>query len=845
MLFAAGVRLGPYEIVTPVGAGGMGEVYRGRDTRLDRTVAIKVLPSEAPAPEWLERFRREARAISRLMHPHICALHDVGEHNGVAFLVMEYLEGQTLAERLEKGALPLEQVLDFGAQIADALDRAHREGVVHRDLKPTNIMLTRDGVKLLDFGLAKLVETARSSPLSVVTATKELTEDGKLVGSVPYMAPEQAEGHEADARTDVFALGVTLYEMSTGRRPFRGESTASLIVAIMTSEPAPVSSLRPLAPPRLERVVGRCLAKDPEARWQSARDLAAELRWIAEEPASTRPAVGEKQKRRPLPMVGVLAAVAAAGAAASVLGLRPRTPIPSFHRMTFRRGTVSSARFAPDGQTIVYSAAWESRPYELFQTREGSVEYRPLGLSGARILSISRGGEMALLLDHQTFLARPGTVARVPLAGGVPRELLENVIDADWTPDGSLAVLVSRGDMRVVEFPQGTKVYESRERLRFLRVSPRGDQLAFIEGVFAKGDVVLLDRSGRKRVLSRGWAPALGLAWSPGGDEVWFTGARGDDVPSLHAVSLSGGERVLARAPDPILVQDVSREGRVLLTNLSSRDWIICLPPGETKESDLGWLDASGLEALSRDGRTLVFGETHLGGGASGAIYIRKTDGSPAVRLADGYPEDLSPDGKWILGRPTKDAHEWVLVPTGPGSIRRLPRGRLTHLYEADFLPDGRRIVFAASEEGHGTRAYVQDVEGGEPRAISPEGIWTTGLPTPDGRFVPGSSGGHHSLYPVDGGEPRPLPVLKSDDIPLQWSGDGHFLYVRRGRTVPAETERVDMETGRREHWKTLMPSDPLGVEAIDTILITPDGRSYCYDPSGILTDLYVAEGVK
>ena len=288
MRFASGARLGPFEILAPLGAGGMGEVYRARDTRLDRTVAIKLLPGElvnAPGRR-VERFRHEARAIARITHPNICTLHDVGEDGSAIFLVMEYVDGATLARRLEDGPLPLPLALRIAIQIADALDHAHRHGVVHRDLKPANIMLTRDSVKLLDFGLAKLKERDEQVPIEATTSER-LTEADTIVGTVPYMAPEQIEGHEVDARTDIFSFGVVLYEMVGGRRPFAGDSRASLMAAIVAADPPPLSSLQAQAPASLERLILRCLAKDPDDRWQTTRDLAAELRWIAEAGSGT------------------------------------------------------------------------------------------------------------------------------------------------------------------------------------------------------------------------------------------------------------------------------------------------------------------------------------------------------------------------------------------------------------------------------------------------------------------------------------------------------------------------------------------------------------------------------
>src|SRR5215471_1464837 len=285
MTLAAGSRLGPYEVLAPAGAGGMGEVYRARDTRLERTVAVKVLPPHLSAsPEARQRFEREAKTISQLSHPHICALYDVGNQDGLEYLVMEFLEGETLAERLLKGPLPVDQTLRYGMEIADALDKAHRQGIVHRDLKPGNVMLTKSGVKLLDFGLAKAVQPASavSALTSLPTEGPALTAEGTILGTFQYMAPEQLEGRETDARTDIFAFGAVLYEMATGRKAFSGRSRASLIGAILKDEPPPISAIEPMTPPALDRVVKTCLAKDPEDRWQSAHDIKSELAWIAQ-----------------------------------------------------------------------------------------------------------------------------------------------------------------------------------------------------------------------------------------------------------------------------------------------------------------------------------------------------------------------------------------------------------------------------------------------------------------------------------------------------------------------------------------------------------------------------------
>jgi serine/threonine protein kinase len=486
MTFSAGTRVGPYEIRAPIGSGGMGEVYHARDPRLQRSVAIKILSSSRGAgPAELDRFQREARAIARLSHPHICTLYDVGEQDGVAFLVMELLEGETLAERLERGPVPLDRALVFGIQIAEALDAAHRKSVFHRDLKPGNVMLTASGVKLLDFGLAKLRDAEYEDHAQMPTKTVPLTEQGTMLGTLPYMAPEQVEGRAADARTDIFALGVVLYQMTTGRAPFHGTSRASLTAAILTHQPPPVSSTVPETPRNLDRIAQKCLAKDPEERWQNARDLAAALRWISDDDtahAAARPL--DIRRRRRTTRVAALAAAAAIGAvtvwplASGRLGHAASPPNARFITVTFRTGTVSAARFAPDGETIIYSAAWGGEPYALFMTRRDSVESRSLNIPDAKLLGVSSTGDLAFLRGPHDALKlltpSSGTLVRVSIVGGGPREILDDVIAADWKPGSSDLAVVRRTQ---VDFPLGTKIYGSNG-FTAVRIAPDGQRLA-------------------------------------------------------------------------------------------------------------------------------------------------------------------------------------------------------------------------------------------------------------------------------------------------------------------------------------------------------------------------------
>jgi Tol biopolymer transport system component len=839
----------------------MGEVYRARDQRLHREVAIKVLPAEfALDTDRRARFEREARSASALSHPNILNVYDIGSFESNIYIAMELIEGVSLRETLASAPLPNRKLLDIGVQIAEALAAAHAAGIVHRDLKPENVMVSKLGyVKLLDFGLAKLTD-AEAEELTNVPTAISATRPGLVLGTVGYMSPEQAAGRTVEFQSDQFSLGSILYEMATGKRAFHRDTSAETLTAIIREEPDPIVQFNPRTPAPLRWIVERCLSKDPHERYGSTRDLARDLASLRDH-LSEASVTAQFQKWQPIPLwkrlpviLGAAALLAAIGAGSFFAGRKAgTTPPPSFRQLTFQRGEIHSARFGPDGQTVLYAAAWEGRPVEIFASRVDSPESRRFGLAGANVLGISRSGEMAISLD-QTFVApfiRSGTLARIGMTGGgTPRELLESVQWADWSPDeAQLAVVRDVGDLNVLEYPIGTVLNRTDGWMSHPRVSPSGDLVAFLEHP-ARGDdggsVAVVDRSGTKKTLSKPFSTAGGLDWSPDGKEIWFTAAETGGNRALHAVALSGEQRLLSRVTGNLTLQDVAPDGRVLISHDTLRSGILGMAPGEEKERDLSWLDWSGAADISADGTRMVFFESGEGGGPGYSSYLRKMDGSPPVRLGEGVVQALSPDGEWVISivRAAQD-RQAVLLPTGAGEPRPLPTKGLS-VTSAAWFPDGKRILLTASEKGEGNRLFVTDSDGARPRAVSPVGY--RAFPrtiSADGKTVAVVGPDRkHFVYPLEGGEPSPIPGLAAEDRPVGWTADGRSLYVIAAG-LPARVFRVDPLTGRKELWKDLSPADAAGVYAIAPPRIVGDGRAYVYSYNRILSDLFLAEGVR
>ncbi len=864
MSLTSGKRLGPYEIQSALGAGGMGEVYRARDTRLDRTVAIKVLPHHLSSnPDLKQRFEREARAISCLNHPRICTLHDIGHQDGIDFLVMECLEGESLAERLRRGPLSLKETLKIGVEVCEALEAAQKAGIVHRDLKPANIMLTKNGAKLMDFGLAKPAAaglgSSASAPLlsaaktmSEATPLSPLTSAGMVIGTIQYMAPEQIEGKEADARSDLFALGSVLYEMATSKRPFEGKSQISVASAILEKDPEPMRTLKPLTPAAFERVVISCLAKNPEDRFQNAHDVRLDLEWIAEDlPQLTAQysAQIDKSRFKILPWAITVAVVLLAVGA--ILVAQREKPAPQYTSVTFREGTLSGARFSHDGQTIVFSGRWEGEPAQMSVARVGSPESRSMGIPAAEVAAISSSDELAIFLgcEENFFLNCGGTLATVSLAGGSPRTLAEHVAQADWHPDGKRMVIsVSSPDGPRLEFPPGHVIYQQRAGwFGHPRFSPDGSMIAFENHPIAGNDdgkVELLDMNGKHSVFFNS-SSVEGLAWSPDGKELWFAATEtGGWADTIFAVRPGGKPRVVLTSPS-IRLYDISKDGLVLLSHETWRRQLIGLFPGDKSDRPYSWNDDTQPTAITTDGRLISFYES----GELYAIardyqsYYRPTDGSPAVRLGVGAPA-ISPDGKWVVlgSNQSGSKRPLQLQPLGPGEPRDLATPGLIAFNRVRWSDDNRQIVYEAQTEQGGWNTYRQLIASGPPILLIANIRDSYPALSPDGKMAAlrKERAGVY-LCSAGGGQPVKLKAASDEEFPIRFTEGGKSLLVADTTGRELVLTLIDLASGRRQLWKRLDTES----RADQLFVATPDLKYYAYPFPRYSSVLYTVENLR
>jgi Tol biopolymer transport system component/predicted Ser/Thr protein kinase len=794
-----GHRLGPYEILEPLGAGGMGEVYRAKDTRLDRSVAIKILPGHLSAnPELRQRFDREARAISSLTHPHICALYDVGHEDGTDFLVMEYLEG-----------MPLEEVLRIGREIAEALAAAHRSGVVHRDLKPGNVILTRSGAKLLDFGLAKTGAEAVASDSSLTMKAESsqprtpLTAEGMILGTFQYMAPEQLEGKEADPRTDIFALGAVLYEMATGKRAFQGKSQASLIASILKDQPAPISTVQAMTPPALDRVVRVCLEKDPDARWQTAHDVALQLKWIAEGGSAAgvpRPLTHRRRTRER----GAWIAAAVFGVVAVALGARElfREPPPEPPTIRFQipvaegLATVGTPKISPDGRYLAMNAT--------DTTGTPRIWIQPLDALTAHPLEGTRGAKRPFWSPDSRSLAffAGSQLERVDVAGGAVRVLLDGVNGSDgtWSPEGVILFDGSSGDsIRSVPATGG----QARPATRIDRAVgqnghawphflPDGKHFLFQAHYGASlSDSLLVGELGSFETRTLGPANSL-MDYSDPGYVLWV------DNNALLARRFDPGS--LRFEGDAFPVTTRLSIGTVGLANFSvSRNGILVYRSGGTDLRTLSWVDRSGHE-LSTVGPPGAYGQPAVGPGGTRIVVDGTESGSPTAdlwlldasrgttsRFTYGEGQQgagvWSPDGSRIAyGSYGPDGWN-VLSKDARGSTEPVPVwSDSLFIFPTDWSSDGKTLIVQRQCPGTGWDIWTCPLEGdgGPVPVVATRFIEAQGRLSPDGKWIAyvSSETGHPEIYvrsyPGTGGKWQ---ISTGGGLEPFWRGDGEELY--------------------------------------------------------------------
>ena len=824
MALTSGTRLGPYEILAPLGAGGMGEVYRARDTRLDRTVAIKILPPHLSDDTTLQqRFEREAKAISSLNHPHICILHDVGHQDGTDFLVMEYLEGETLAKLLEKGPLPLAQVLKYGVEIADALDKAHRHGIVHRDLKPGNIMLTKSGAKLLDFGLAKAaVPLAGATLTAAVTRTTPVTQQGTIVGTFQYMSPEQIEGRDLDGRSDIFSLGAVLYEMLTGQRAFQGKSQLSVASSILEKEPSPISTIKPLTPPTLNRAIRCCLAKDPEDRWQTARDLLLELKWIAEagsQAGASAPLISHRKMRERLAWTA--AALFALMASAFAIGFILRTPKPPQPmRLTAEIGADASpvtgfgaaAILSPDGTHLAFVATGPDQKRGIYVRSLDQLQATVLsGTENARNHFFSPDGQwLGFFAD--------GKLKKISIQGGAAATLCDAPDDrgGSWGEDGTIVFTPSFGaPLSKVSSAGGTPQQLTSLDLqvgelthRWPQVLPGGKAVLFtsstLTGFYEDADIVVYTiASGQRKTVHRGGFHARYL---PTGHLVYM------HEGTLFAVPFDLKRLEVTGQAAPILDRVVTNTatGGAQFSFSESGNLVYVAGGNVVQNVSVYWMDRQGkftplretpgaylFPALSPDGKRLAL---QIRDGKRMDIWVYEWERDTLTRLTFGGESNSSPvwtpDGQRITysslssleKRGVSDLY-WKRA-DGAGDALPLTESKNAK-YPGSWRPDGKVLAFTQLNPDSSNDILTLTIEGNEKSG------WKAGEPKP---FLNSPFNEQHAAFSPDGrwlayssnesGNPevyvRPFPgpggkwlISAGGGLFPKWSRNGRELFYR------------------------------------------------------------------
>jgi serine/threonine protein kinase/Tol biopolymer transport system component len=848
-----GQLLGHYRVLEKIGAGGMGEVFRARDERLGRDVALKLIrPASGSNPDHLRRFEQEARAAASLSHPNILAIYDVGFNGSTPYIVSELLQGKTLRQRLSEGPIPLREASDFALQVAQGLTAAHERLIVHRDLKPENLFLTNDGrVKILDFGVAKLQAPAEDN--RAIEKLTTVTKHGAVIGTVAYMSPEQLRAKPVDHRSDIFSFGAILYEMLSGSRAFRGETEVDTITAVLREEPPDSSLDQASIPIGYRDIVKHALEKDPENRFQSAKDLAFALQTLSGSSSGRSVPIAQPNpgtsRLLPWAIVAVLAVATALLALGQLMKAPPSAPV--YTRLTSEAGTAYAARFAPGGKSIVYSAAWNGKPVQLFSTVGDFLLAQQLNFNDANLLAISPQNDLAVAL-HGTHDGQMETVggmlARAPLAGGSPKELLANVPRADFDPHGSLAVVHDVEGHNRLEFPIGTVLYQTAGWISDVRFSPHGDKIAFMNHPALwdnKGTVAIVDpSSGHVENLTQEWESEQGLAWH--GDEIWFTAAEKGNNLNLMAVKPNAKVRSVLDLPVGITLQDIAADGRVLVALNSKRLALAFSTVGVEHDEDLSWHDWNVAKDISADGQFVLFEDASETAGPAYVVALRKLDGTLPIRLGEGSAGGLSPDGKWAISISSDDPQRVTLLPTGPGQPQTVEIGGLKHIQSgfARFLPDGKRFITNANQPGQAARCYALDVSGARPKGITPDGV-LCGPSSPDSQYIVGVGPNSISIYPIAGGAPRLLTRLAPNFLVAQWSNDGSAFYGYHKGELPSRIYKADIATGKETLVRELRPGVPAGVVMVAPMVVSRDGKRVAYSYNQTLSVLEMISGLQ
>ena len=849
-----GEKVGPYEILAALGAGGMGEVYRARDSRLERDVAIKVLSqSFAGEPDRLRRFQQEARALATLNHPNIVAVYEIGEYRDSYYMVSELLEGETLRETLVDGPLSQRRAIEYASQIAEGLAAAHDKGVVHRDLKPENIFVTKDQrVKILDFGLAKLARTDAPMPGQSATATVPAhTMPGMVLGTAGYMSPEQVRGKEVDARTDIFAFGAILYEILSGHRAFKGESSIETMNAILKDDPPELEVEKLKLSPGLERIVRRCLEKEPSRRFQSARDVGFALEAISgTSSASTAKQQAFPPERPRWLRAAALALVFVAAVATAYFAGRRSVPAasPSYHQLTFESGYAGPARFTRDGNTVVYSAAWNGGARQLYTQRSSSIQSKPLDVD-ADVLGIADNGDMALVLKRRflaTWLQR-GTLARMPIDGGAPRPILDEVYDADITRDGKDFAVVrqTRGQQRL-EFPVGTILFETSGWISDVRISPDGSEVAFMDHPSVpddRGGVAVVDRKGKVERRTQYYSTGRSLCWSPDGKEIWFTASIAASDSGLYVVSRTGKIRTVARMPVEMVLEDISASGRVLLETVRYQIEMGVKRSAESRAHDLANLVDLG--GMSPDGQWLVYNNFSSG---DFEALARKGDGAAPIRVGQGYGDGITWDGGLVAASRDTEPHKLYLYPTGVGEQRVIDLGDLTagFTFENDinFSRDGRWGFLSAFNSKGEVRGYLLELGSGKLRPVSPVGM-RGGKLSPDAAQVVALDIARQKLMLVDvaSGKVSDISGIEAGEEMLAWNTDGQGIVVWN-QELPAKITNLNLATGKRQLVQSVEPLSMLG-SMYARLATSADGKIAAYRHRRGLYAIHIADDLR